>query len=66
MVGEKTKPQNTMNELTGIFGLLMILAVLALALAAILMPIFVIMIDSRVEKISKTLAAMERLMRHGS
>jgi F0F1-type ATP synthase membrane subunit b/b' len=55
-----------MNELTGIFGLLMILAVLALALAAILMPIFVIMIDSRVEKISKTLAAMERLMRHGS
>ena len=36
-----------------------------LILAAIIMPLVVIMIDGRVAKIQRTLEAMEHMMRHG-
>jgi hypothetical protein len=54
-----------MNEIAGFFSLLVILAVIALAVAAIIMPVVVIFIDSKVTKIHRTLAAMEHMMRHG-
>lgn len=54
-----------MNEITGIFGILILLAVIGLTVAAIIMPIVVIVIDSRLATVAKTLAKMERMMRHG-
>lgn len=54
-----------MNDLQGIFAIIAVLAILALALAAILMPIFVFLICGHCERMRKTLADMEHLMRHG-
>lgn len=54
-----------MNDLQGAFAMMAVLAVIVLAIAAILMPLYVIIIESRVAKIQKTLAAMEHMMRHG-
>ena len=54
-----------MNELTGLVGAIFLLVCAALALAAILMPIFVFIICGHCERMRKTLAAMEHMMRHG-
>ncbi len=54
-----------MNEISALFAAVLILAALVLALAAILMPIFVFLICGHCEKMRRTLAAMEHMMRHG-
>lgn len=54
-----------MTEITGVFGLVIIAIIAFIVLATIIMPIVVLMIDSRVAKISKTLASMEHMMRYG-
>ena len=51
-----------MNELQGFLG---IAIALCLILAGIIMPIFIIMIDSKVSRMEETLAKMEHMMRHG-
>lgn len=61
-----------MNLPTGTIGLIIIVIVIALAVAAIIMPIVVIIIDSRLaravkalEASSHNLAAMASMMRNG-
>ena len=54
-----------MNEGYTFLTLLAVVIVGVLALAAILMPIFVFIITGHVEKMRKTLEKMEHMMRHG-
>jgi hypothetical protein len=55
----------TMRELPIFVTFILVTLGFALALAAILMPIVVIIIDGRLAKVAKTLAAMEDMMRKG-
>jgi len=49
----------------GLLGVLFMLACAILGIAALIMPIVVLIISSRVDKIAKTLEAMEWMMRNG-
>lgn len=51
--------------MTDLFFALIFLVAACLAVAAIIMPIVVILIDTKVAKIQKSLADMQHMMRHG-
>ena len=55
-----------MNELLASAPWIIItIGMIAIGIAAILMPLFVIAIYSSVSQCQRTLAAMEKMMRHG-
>jgi len=49
----------------GVVGILFLFVCAVLGIAAVLMPLVVIMIHSRLDKCYRTLAAMEDMMRNG-
>lgn len=61
----KTKKKPTLPKMTDLFFTLICLIAACLAVAAIIMPIVVILIDTKVAKIQKSLADMQHMMRHG-
>lgn len=61
----KTKTKPTTPKMTDPFLTLICLISVCLAVAAIIMPIVVILIDTKVAKIQKSIADMQHMMRHG-
>lgn len=62
---QKQKQKPTTQKMTDLFFALIFLVAACLAVAAIIMPIVVILIDTKVAKIQKSLADMQHMMRHG-
>lgn len=54
-----------MNEIAGLTGILIILALIVIAALTVLMPVVVFVILGHVREINRLLAAMEHMMRHG-
>lgn len=55
----------TFAGLSGIAGILFFIACLILGLAAVIMPIVVLIMHCQLAAVRDTLASMERMMRHG-
>jgi hypothetical protein len=54
-----------MDSIPSILLLLLVLAAIVLTLATLLMPLFVIAINSKCREMNLTLKKMEHMMRHG-
>lgn len=66
--GSETMIASTLENLIGVggvIGFLFLLVCLVFSVAAIIMPIVVLLIHQRTAEIARTLAAMEWMMRNG-
>ena len=65
MIASLPSPLESAPGVTDVIGLLFLIACVVIGTAAIILPIVVILIHSRVNRIAKTLEHMASMMRNG-